>query len=196
MIAQAQAALGDLDKVKQVVRLGGFFNVEPSFDALPQAMNGASDLIAELFGDQGPPRPNHRGRIASAAECAGRGRGGVRDRDLRPVNAPPWLTERPIAHRGLHDSASGVIENTLRAAEAAIAGGFAIECDVQLSADGEVFVFHDETLDRLTDAPGPLSALSAAEIRERSAQGIGRSRRRPSRNFLTPSRGGRRSSAS
>jgi glycerophosphoryl diester phosphodiesterase len=72
--------------------------------------------------------------------------------------------ERPIAHRGLHDTAKGVIENTLRAAEAAIAGGFAIECDIQLSADGEAIVFHDETLDRLTDASGPISARTAAEI--------------------------------
>lgn len=53
VLAQAHAALGDLDCVKQVVRLGGFFNVESSFDALPQAMNGASNLIAELFGDRG-----------------------------------------------------------------------------------------------------------------------------------------------
>ena len=83
---------------------------------------------------------------------------------MTPVNAPSWLVERPIAHRGLHDSANGVMENTLRAAEAAIAGGFAIECDIQLSVDGEAIVFHDETLDRLTDATGPLSALSAAEI--------------------------------
>ncbi len=83
---------------------------------------------------------------------------------MTPVNAPSWLIERPIAHRGLHDSANGIIENTLRAAEAAIAGGFAIECDIQLSADGEAIVFHDETLDRLTDASGPVSALSAAGI--------------------------------
>ena len=53
VLAQAHMALGDLDKVKQVVRLGGFFNVESSFDGLPQAMNGASNLVAELFGDQG-----------------------------------------------------------------------------------------------------------------------------------------------
>ena len=53
VIAQAHAALGDLDRIKQVVRLGGFFNVESSFEALPQAMNGASNLVAELFGDQG-----------------------------------------------------------------------------------------------------------------------------------------------
>jgi enamine deaminase RidA (YjgF/YER057c/UK114 family) len=53
VLAQAHAALGDLDRVKQVVRLGGFFNVASAFDALPQAMNGASDLAAELFGAQG-----------------------------------------------------------------------------------------------------------------------------------------------
>jgi glycerophosphoryl diester phosphodiesterase len=83
---------------------------------------------------------------------------------VSPVNAPSWLVERPIAHRGLHESASGVIENTLGAAQAAIAGGFAIECDIQLSADGEAIVFHDETLDRLTNATGPVAARSVAEI--------------------------------
>ncbi|HEY6517826.1 MAG TPA: glycerophosphodiester phosphodiesterase family protein [Roseiarcus sp.] len=92
---------------------------------------------------------------------------------MTPVNAPSWLVERPIAHRGLHDSANGVIENTLRAAEAAIAGGFAIECDIQLSADGEAIVFHDETLDRLTDATGPVSSLSAPEIAKVRIEGSG-----------------------
>jgi enamine deaminase RidA (YjgF/YER057c/UK114 family) len=53
ILAQAQSAVGDLDKVAQVVRLGGFFNVASSFDALPQAMNGASDLMAEVFGERG-----------------------------------------------------------------------------------------------------------------------------------------------
>jgi enamine deaminase RidA (YjgF/YER057c/UK114 family) len=52
-VAQAQEALADLDRVAQVVRLGGFFNVASSFDALPQAMNGASDLMAEVFGARG-----------------------------------------------------------------------------------------------------------------------------------------------
>jgi len=52
-LAQALAALGDLDRVERVVRLGGFFNVESSFEALSQAMNGASNLVAELFGDKG-----------------------------------------------------------------------------------------------------------------------------------------------
>jgi glycerophosphoryl diester phosphodiesterase len=72
--------------------------------------------------------------------------------------------QRPIAHRGLHDAARGVVENTVAAARAAIAGGFAIECDLQMSSDGEAFVFHDETLDRLTDDTGPFGALSAAEL--------------------------------
>ena len=83
---------------------------------------------------------------------------------MRPVKAPAWLVERPIAHRGLHNKARGVIENTLGAAQAAVAGGFAIEFDVQMSVDGEAIVFHDETLDRLTDMSGPLSAMRAADI--------------------------------
>jgi enamine deaminase RidA (YjgF/YER057c/UK114 family) len=53
LLAQAKAALGDLDNIRAVVRLGGFFNVDGAFDALPQAMNGASDLMAEVFGEQG-----------------------------------------------------------------------------------------------------------------------------------------------
>ena len=53
ILAQAQAAIGDLERILRVVRLGGFFNVETSFDALPQAMNGASDLMAELFAERG-----------------------------------------------------------------------------------------------------------------------------------------------
>lgn len=71
---------------------------------------------------------------------------------------------RPIAHRGLHDRAAGRIENTRSAAEAAIARGFAIECDVLLSADGEVVVFHDDDLDRLTGAHGPARDRTMAEL--------------------------------
>jgi glycerophosphoryl diester phosphodiesterase len=90
---------------------------------------------------------------------------------LTSANAPAWLTERPIAHRGLHDKSRGIIENTLRSAQAAIVGGFAIELDVQLSSDGEVFVFHDTTLDRLTDASGPFGAMSAAKIAKVAIRG-------------------------
>ena len=62
-----------------------------------------------------------------------------------------WLTARPIAHRGLHDAPSGVIENTPSAFRAAIASDYGIECDLQISADGEAMVHHDEQLGRLTD---------------------------------------------
>ena len=65
-----------------------------------------------------------------------------------------WLTARPVAHRGLHDAAAGVIENTPSAFAAAVAGNYAIECDIQLSADGEAMVFHDDTLERLTEGSG------------------------------------------
>ncbi len=78
---------------------------------------------------------------------------------------PGWLTARPIAHRGLHDAASGVIENTPSAFSAAIAGNYAIETDLQISADGEAMVFHDATLDRLTDAAGRLDAMPAADLK-------------------------------
>ena len=61
------------------------------------------------------------------------------------INAPDWLTARPIAHRGLHDCGAGrAVENSVSAARAAIAQAFAIECDVQLSKDGEAIVFHEE----------------------------------------------------
>ena len=53
ILAQVKAALGDLDGVKQVVRLGGFINSVPSFLDGPKVMNGASDLMVETFGDRG-----------------------------------------------------------------------------------------------------------------------------------------------
>ena len=53
VLAQVQAVVGDLEKVSRVVRLGGFFSVEGGHEALPAAMNGASDLAAEIFGEKG-----------------------------------------------------------------------------------------------------------------------------------------------
>lgn len=53
LLAQVKAALGDLDRVKRCVRLGGFINSKPDYDKLPIVMNGASDLMVELFGDAG-----------------------------------------------------------------------------------------------------------------------------------------------
>ena len=91
------------------------------------------------------------------------------------LNAPSWLMANPVAHRGLHDARRGVIENTLGAAEEAAASGSAIECDVQASADGEAFVFHDDALDRLTLANGPFFQKTSSEIRTvRFKEGSGR----------------------
>lgn len=81
-------------------------------------------------------------------------------------SAPAWLTARPIAHRGLHGLRPGVVENCPRAFEEAIAAGYGIECDLQLSADGEAMVFHDTTLDRLTVETGPVRARTAAELKK------------------------------
>ena len=76
-----------------------------------------------------------------------------------------WLVAQPIAHRGLHANSKGIIENTESAFAAAIKGNYAIECDVQLSADGEAMVFHDDDLDRLTEAKGPVKALTAKDLK-------------------------------
>jgi glycerophosphoryl diester phosphodiesterase len=76
-----------------------------------------------------------------------------------------WLIARPVAHRGLHDAAAGIVENTPSAFTAAIAGDYAIECDIQISADGEAMVFHDQTLERLTEGSGRLDAMSAADLK-------------------------------
>jgi glycerophosphoryl diester phosphodiesterase len=76
-----------------------------------------------------------------------------------------WLIARPIAHRGLHDAARGVIENTAGAVQAAIAGNYGIEVDLQISADGEAMVHHDDVLGRLTEGDARLDSLTAAELK-------------------------------
>ncbi|MDR3423069.1 MAG: RidA family protein [Xanthobacteraceae bacterium] len=53
LLAQVKAALGDLDKVLRVVRLGGFVNAAPGFTDGPKVMNGASDLMVAVFGEKG-----------------------------------------------------------------------------------------------------------------------------------------------
>jgi glycerophosphoryl diester phosphodiesterase len=80
------------------------------------------------------------------------------------MRALEWLVARPIAHRGLHDGSTAV-ENTASAFTAAIAAGYGIECDLQVSADGEAMVFHDATLDRLTQGNAPLDSMAASELK-------------------------------
>jgi glycerophosphoryl diester phosphodiesterase len=73
---------------------------------------------------------------------------------------------RPIAHRGLHDAAKGIIENTPAAFAAAIAKGYGIECDLRPSGCSAPMVFHDLTLERLVDAEGPLAAHPAERLKK------------------------------
>jgi glycerophosphoryl diester phosphodiesterase len=81
------------------------------------------------------------------------------------MNALQQLMNRPIAHRGLHNRSKGVIENSHAGFSASIAGDFGIECDVQITRDGEAVVFHDFDLDRLTGESGRVDARTAAELK-------------------------------
>lgn len=78
------------------------------------------------------------------------------------IRFPDEFWAKPFAHRGLHDEA--LPENSLSAILAAVDAGYAIEIDVQPSSDGEAMVFHDYTLDRLTDEVGRTDARSVAEL--------------------------------
>lgn len=73
---------------------------------------------------------------------------------------------RPIAHRGLHDIARGIVENSALAFEAALAKGYGIECDLRPASDGTAMVFHDRQLHRLVDAPGLVTDHSPAALRK------------------------------
>jgi glycerophosphoryl diester phosphodiesterase len=81
------------------------------------------------------------------------------------MSGPDWLTARPVAHRGLHDASRGIIENTPSAVTAAIAGGYAVEVDLQITADGEAMLHHDSRLGRLTEGDGRLDTMTAVALR-------------------------------
>lgn len=90
---------------------------------------------------------------------------------VTPVRRQPASPEldrdvfiRPIAHRGLHDATRGRLENTESAFRAAIDGDYGIECDLQPAADGTPMVFHDDRLDRLIAASGPIATFSPAVL--------------------------------
>ncbi|MBH5321572.1 glycerophosphodiester phosphodiesterase family protein [Aurantiacibacter sediminis] len=78
------------------------------------------------------------------------------------AGAPDWLTRQPYAHRGLHDGERP--ENSRAAFSAAIDGGYGIECDVRLSADGRAMVFHDADLERLTGNPGKTAGKPVGDL--------------------------------
>jgi glycerophosphoryl diester phosphodiesterase len=80
------------------------------------------------------------------------------------IPLPSGLLTKPIAHRALHDVAQARPENSRAAILAAMTHGYAIETDVQISAEGRAVVFHDEDLGRLTAEHGPIAARPMAEL--------------------------------
>ena len=82
----------------------------------------------------------------------------------RSPELPAAFLAVPIAHRGLHDRAAGVVENSRAAFAAAIAAGYGIEMDIQRSADGEAVVFHDDEMPRLTGLPGLVHDYTVAQL--------------------------------
>ena len=83
---------------------------------------------------------------------------------MKHLPPPAWLTERPIAHRGLHKKGTERVENTIPAIKAAIEAGFAIEVDVQLTKDQGVAVIHDHVLGRMTGIKGHLADMTLNEV--------------------------------
>ena len=71
---------------------------------------------------------------------------------------------KPVAHRGLHNASVGVIENSATAFELAIARGYAVECDLQLTKDDIPVVVHDETLARVASHSGRIAEMTAREV--------------------------------
>ena len=82
-----------------------------------------------------------------------------------------FLRTTPIAHRGLHDIKKGIPENSYAAYQAAIDKNYAIEMDVRFSKYGKLVVFHDDTLDRITEAKGPAISKTRNELLELHLQG-------------------------
>ena len=70
LLAQVKAAVGNLDKIARVVRLGGFINSAPGFGDGPKVMNGASDLMVDVFGDKGRHARSTVGVAALPADAA------------------------------------------------------------------------------------------------------------------------------
>lgn len=87
------------------------------------------------------------------------------------MTLPSVFLDMPLAHRGLHDVVDGRPENSRAAVRAALAHGYGIEIDVQISADGHAMVFHDYALDRLTTETGPVAQRAADDLGRIGLQG-------------------------
>ena len=80
--------------------------------------------------------------------------------------APFWGVN--FAHRGLHTRDKSVPENSMEAFRLAAEAGYGIELDVQLSKDGQVVVFHDDTLSRVCGVDGRVDEKTYEELRQLS----------------------------
>ncbi len=87
------------------------------------------------------------------------------------MTLPRVFYDVPLAHRALHDVTDGRPENSIAAIEAAIAAGYGVEVDVQLSRDNAAMVFHDYALDRLTGETGLVNQRSASALRDLQLSG-------------------------
>src|SRR3954454_21960921 len=127
---------------------------------LPRGTAAAAPaLIYQFRSGQGAIQPRQPVRVHVLA--GGHNVAITGDRDLRDG----WLVRTPIAHRGLHAAHEGRPENSLAAFARCCALGFPAELDVRLARDGEVVVFHDRALKRLTGAAGRVEERDAAELR-------------------------------
>ena len=82
------------------------------------------------------------------------------------IPLPEAFLTRPLAHQALHDKTQGRPENSRAAIRAAIAAGYGIEIDLQLSRDGRAMVFHDYDLGRLTGISGAIQQRDASELEQ------------------------------
>jgi glycerophosphoryl diester phosphodiesterase len=81
-----------------------------------------------------------------------------------PIKDASFLKNRPVAHRGYHDMNNAIWENTISAFQRAIDHGYAIECDLQYSADGVPVVFHDDDMQRLCGVEGDIRLKTVGEL--------------------------------
>jgi len=104
--------------------------------------------------------------VAVLAGAYAFGTGGMPDRE-----PPDWLTAQKIAHRGQWTDSGERPENSLTAFAEAVENGYAVELDVQWSLDGEIMVFHDASLERMTGVVRPLADMPSFELRRLSLLG-------------------------
>lgn len=108
---------------------------------------------------------------------------------MASLTPPAWLTSTPIAHRGLHDLAAGLPENSLTAFETAAEAGYPCELDVQLTKGGELIVLHDFSLRRAAGLDRPAATLTPDE--RRSVRLFGTDERIPTLRQVIDHVGGR-----